>query len=80
MSGRGKGRGGRGKPQSRSTYNHPQNKENKEVKKNLTDWYYHLGSATTGVAFEQPQRQRHRQSKRQKSTLTTAQLTETAER
>ena len=49
---RGKGRGGRGKPQPRSTYYHPPNKENKEVKKTLNDWYYHLGSAKHASGYQ----------------------------
>ena len=52
MSGRGKGRGGQGKPQPRSIYNHSPNKENKEVKKTLTDWYYHLGSAKHASGYQ----------------------------
>jgi hypothetical protein len=52
MSGRGRGRSGRGRPQPRSTYNHPSNKETKEVKKTLTDWYYHLGSAKHASGYQ----------------------------
>ena len=51
MSGKGKEKGGRGKPQPRSTYNHSQNKE-REVKKTLTDWYYHLGSAKHASGYQ----------------------------
>jgi hypothetical protein len=49
MSGRGKGRGGQGKPQPKSTHNHT---PNKEVKKTLTDWYYHLGSAKHASGYQ----------------------------
>ena len=45
MSGRGRGKGGRWRSQTRSNQNQESPKENKEVKKTVNDWFFHLGSA-----------------------------------
>ena len=52
MSGRGRGRSGQWRPQTRSHQNHTPNKENKEVKKTLNDWFYHLGSAKLASGYQ----------------------------
>ena len=54
MLGRGRGRGtsGQWRPQSRSNQNQTLNKENKEVKKTVNDWFYHLGSAKHASGYQ----------------------------
>ena len=52
MSGRGRGRSGRWRPQTRSNHSNTTNKEDKEVKKTVNDWFYHLGSAKHASGYQ----------------------------
>ena len=54
MSGRGRGRGssGRWRPQPRSNQSQLPTKENKEIKKTINDWFYHLGSAKHALGYQ----------------------------
>ena len=50
MSGRGRAKGGRWRPQPR--YNQTSTKEDKEVKKTVNDWFFHLGSAKHASGYQ----------------------------
>ena len=52
MSGRGRGRSGRWRPQPRYNQNQESTKENKEIKKTVNDWFFHLGSAKHASGYQ----------------------------
>ena len=52
MSGRGRGRGGRGKFQARTPYTGAPKENYKEMKKSINDWSYYLGSTKQASEFK----------------------------
>jgi hypothetical protein len=52
MSGRGKGRVGRGRSQGRSNYTGLARRKNQPSKKSITDWNYYFGSAKHALEFK----------------------------
>ena len=52
MSGRGRGRSGRGRFQGRARYPGPPRQETKTIKKSINDWNYYIGSAKQASEFE----------------------------
>ena len=52
MSGRGRGKGGKWRSQPRSNQKQESPKENKDVKKTVNDWFFHLGSAKHASGYQ----------------------------
>jgi len=52
MSGRGRGRSGRGRFQGRARYPGPPRQETKTIKKSINDWNYYIGLAKQASEFE----------------------------